>query len=123
MSPAAWLAAVLSMAGPTLAAAPVRPPDQRQTLVALAYVLGEAHALRTACRGAEDQVWRGRMSRMILVEQPDEGFRRRLVESFNNGFAGRQAQFPTCRPGAAGEERATAARGRELAQRLAAGGP
>ena len=66
MIAAAILAALLA------AAAPPRTPDQRQVLVDLAYVLGESHALRAACRGAEDQVWRERMSRLLEVEAPDD---------------------------------------------------
>ena len=104
-----------------LAAAAPRAPDQRQTLIGLAYVLGEAHGLRTACQGPEDQAWRSRMSRLIEVESPPEAFRRRLIDSFNAGFATRKAENPTCRPETAGEERAAAARGRDLARRLVGG--
>lgn len=118
------LAAASIWAGPAadrvLAAPAPRSPDQRQTLIDLAYVLGEVHALRAACQGAEDQAWRSRMSRMLEIEQPDAAFRRRLVDTFNTGFAVRQADTPTCRPDTAAQERAAAVRGRALAQRLAA---
>ena len=112
----AALALTLAAAAST---APARTPEQRQTLVDLAYVLGEAHALRAACHGPDDQSWRARMTRMIEVEQPDTAFRRRLIDSFNGGFVGRQAATPACNEAAGAQERAVAARGRALAQRLA----
>lgn len=116
------LAATLALllATPALAAPAPRSPDQRQTLLDLAYVLGEVHALRGACQGPEDQAWRSRMTRMLEVEQPDVAFRRRLIDNFNTGFAARRAQTPVCRPETPGQERAAAVRGRALAQRLAA---
>ena len=100
-----------------------RTPDQRQALVDLAYVLGEAHALRQACEGPTDQTWRTRMSKMIAVEAPDAALNRRMVDSFNAGFMTRQAENPTCGPEAAEAERATAERGRGLAQRLGGESP
>jgi len=116
------LLAAMAAALPVAAAeAPVRSPVQRQTLTDLSYALGEAHALRTVCLGPEDQVWRGRMSRVIEVEQPDDPFRRRLVDAFNAGFVTGQARNPTCRETTPGEERAAARRGRDLARGLAAG--
>ena len=117
MSAAAMILAVaLASASPAPAA---RAPEQRQTLVDLAYVLGEAHALRAVCQGEEDQSWRTRMTRMIEVEKPDTAFRRRLIDSFNAGFVSRQAATRACDEGAAAQERGVAARGRGLAQRLA----
>lgn len=104
-----------------IAAAAPRTPEERQTLVDLAYALGEAHGLRTACQGPEDQAWRSRMSRLIEVENPPEAFRRRLIDSFNAGFATRKAEHPVCRPETEAEERAVAAHGRDLARRLAGG--
>jgi uncharacterized protein (TIGR02301 family) len=113
----ALLAAAL--AAPVPADAP--SPPQRQAVIDLAYVLGEAHALHRACAGSEDNTWRGRMGRLIKVEAPDAPYRRRLTESFNAGFVARKAEFPTCTAKAAAAERATAERGRALARRLAAG--
>ena len=80
--PALLLAAALA-AGP---AGPERAPVERQALVDLAYVLGEAHALRQACSGTTDQTWRARMNRLIELEKPEEGLQRRLVDAFNAGF-------------------------------------
>ena len=104
-----------------LGAAPpqdVRPPEARRVLSDLAFVLGEAHALRAACKGGEDQTWRGRMTAMIEVERPEEAFRRLLVDRFNAGFASRQAATPSCAADTPAEERAVAARGQALAAAL-----
>jgi uncharacterized protein (TIGR02301 family) len=101
------------------AALSVRSPEQRQTLVDLAYVLGEAHALRQACKGPDDQTWRTTMSRMVQVEAPDTPLKRRMVDSFNAGFMTRQAEHAACGPETTEAERATAERGRALAGRLA----
>jgi uncharacterized protein (TIGR02301 family) len=95
-----------------------RTPAVRQSLVDLAYVLGEAHALRQACLGEDDQYWRTRMIRMVDTEQPDAALDRRLKESFNTGFASRQGEFPTCTGATHRAEIATAARGQSLATQL-----
>jgi uncharacterized protein (TIGR02301 family) len=112
---------VLFVAAALAATSPQTPrsPEQRQVLLDLAFVLGEAHALRAACRGDEDQTWRTRMSALIEVERAEEAFRRLLVDRFNAGFAGRRTATPTCAPDTPAEERAVAARGQALADRLA----
>ena len=56
-----------------------RTPAQRQALTDLAYVLGQSHALRQACLGAQDQFWRGRMLRMVDAEAPDPAFNLSLI--------------------------------------------
>ena len=96
-----------------------RPPVVRQNLVDLAYVLGEAHALRQICQGAQDQYWRQRMMKLMETEQPDISMERRLRENFNTGFATRQGEFPACTPAAETAEEAAMRRGRGLAERLA----
>lgn len=112
-------AAIVGLALPVQAQAQAaRTPDQRQTLLDLAFVLGEAHALRTVCRGPEDQAWRARMTGMIEVEQPNEAFRRLLVERFNAGFSARRAETLDCLPDAPTGEREAAARGEALARKL-----
>ncbi|HEX5377239.1 MAG TPA: TIGR02301 family protein [Phenylobacterium sp.] len=102
----------------TPALAQDREPVTRQNLVDLAYVLGEAHALRQVCQGPGDQFWRGRMIRLVETEQPDAAMERRLRENFNTGFATRQGQFPVCTPAARRAEAAAMAHGRALAGRL-----
>lgn len=111
----------MSWAAPLMFAAALvsRPPEERQTLIDLAYVLGEAHALRQVCSGAVDQTWRARMNRMMELEHPDDALGRRLVDAFNAGFMTRQAERPTCDAGAQGAERATAVRGKALSEKLA----
>lgn len=94
-----------------------RDPASRQQLLDLAYVLGEAHALRQACR-PDDQYWRNRMRRLIQVEFPDEPFADRLADRFNTGFTVREAQFTTCDARTRAEEQAVAARGRRMSDAL-----
>lgn len=101
------------------AAVSARDPEARQNLVDLAYVLGEAHAIRLVCSQPPDQTWRTRMNRLVEVEKADEGLKRRLVEAFNGGFMTRQAEFKVCDERALEAERVTAERGQRLASRLA----
>ena len=100
-------------------AQPRRPGADRQTVVQLAYALGEAHALRRLCAGAGDATWYARMQRLEAAEGGDETGRRQLVDAFNAGFAGREAEFPACSRRSRTAEQAVAARGRILAARLA----
>lgn len=104
------------LAAPAFAAE--RTPAERQTLVDLAYVLGQSHALRQACEGQADQFWRGKMVGLIQAEQPDLGLDRRLKEAFNAGFAAAQAAYPTCTPQSRRAEAAAGEHGRSLAQGL-----
>jgi uncharacterized protein (TIGR02301 family) len=108
----------LLVVGSAIAFAADRSPTDRQTLIDLAYVLGQSHALRQACAGGRDQYWRDRMSRLVATEQPDPDFDRRLKESFNTGFAATQAGFPRCAARTRREEAEAAARGRALAATL-----
>jgi uncharacterized protein (TIGR02301 family) len=95
-----------------------RSPAERQTLVALAYVMGESHALRQVCKGAGDQYWRGRMRDLVAAEQPDEPFSRRLTDSFNDGFVAGQQAYTACDERAKREAARAASKGRELAVTL-----
>lgn len=101
------------------AAAQERTPQLRQTLVDLAYALGESHALRQACQGEGDQFWRMRMLDMMGAEMPDSGLDARMRDAFNTGYAGRKAEHPTCGLASRRAEVAAAERGRALAGRLA----
>ena len=103
------------------AAAQERTPAERQTLIDLSYILGESHALRQACAGAEDQFWRTRMQRLVQAEQPDAAFDRRLKEAFNTGFVAGQTGFSSCTPQSRQAEAKAAARGRALAATLTRG--
>ncbi|HRD27799.1 MAG TPA: TIGR02301 family protein [Caulobacter sp.] len=95
-----------------------RPPPERQTLLDLAYALGESHALRQACEGESDQFWRDRMVRLTDTEAADAAFDGRLKQQFNSGFATRQTEFPSCSPASKRAEQAVARKGQALAGRL-----
>jgi len=111
-------AAALLVAPPSFSFAQDRDPAGRQALLDLAYVLGEAHALKQACE-PNSQYWRARMERLIELEKPDQDFHKRLADRFNTGFTVREAQFPACNAAARAEAAAAARRGRALAQGLA----
>lgn len=114
------LAAALAVLGTAVSAqAQDRSPGLRQTLVDLAYVLGESHALRQACLGAEDQFWRSRMIKLVDAEQPDAALDRRLKEAFNTGYASRQSEFPECTGAARRAEINALNKGQSLAGQLA----
>ncbi len=100
-----------------------RSPQAREALVQLAYDLGEAHALHRLCAGPADATWYTRMQQLQAQEAADEGFRRRLVESFNAGFGAGSSEFPACTTQSRAAERAVAARGAALAQQLATDTP
>lgn len=104
----------------TPASAQERTPPERQTLLDLAYTLGESHALRQACSGEDDQYWRDRMVRMTETEAADEAFDGRLKQQFNAGFATRRTEFPSCSPASKRAEQAVARKGQALSTRLSA---
>nr|WP_255500869.1 TIGR02301 family protein [Caulobacter sp. 17J80-11] len=112
-------AIVILVAGPApaLTWAQDRPPAARQSLLELAWVLGQSHALTQAC-APEDQTWRARMTRLIAVETPDQAFEARLAEQFNAGFAAARQSFPTCAPASKAEAAKVAKRGQELSAAL-----
>ena len=106
----------MALAGP--AAAQERTFIQKDTLLDLAEVLGEAHALRQAC-APDDQTWRSRMQRLIEVEAPDQAFEHQLAARFNTGFADAKAAHPGCDADTREAEAEAAGRGRRLAEQLA----
>ena len=95
-------------------AAPARPG-----LRDLAFALGEAHALRQACRGRGDGFWRTRMSGVLDADRPGKELRTQLVERFNAGFAAAKAAHPTCDAGSREALAETLARAAPLARGLA----
>ena len=114
--PALALCALL--AAPALAQE--RTPPERQSLVDLAYAIGESHALRQVCNGDGDQHWRDRMAELINTEQAEEALEARLKQAFNSGFAARQSQFTACGPDSRKAELAVARKGEAISRRLAA---
>lgn len=113
-----WAALALLLAAAP-AAAPVVVPGDRPGLGDLAYALGEAHALRQACRGGSDGVWRTRMSGVIAAEHLAAERRTQLVERFNAGFAAAKASHPSCGAETRDDLRETLARAAPLARTLA----
>lgn len=112
--------AVLSLtAMPVLAQE--RDPAQRQVLVDLSRVIGEAHALRQICNGPEDQFWRSRMMSMLATEDADFAFAERLRNAFNTGFVSRKAEHLSCSADTREAEAVIGAKGQALARRLAQG--
>ena len=114
--------AVLALGPPALAATLPRTPEQRQTLVDLAFVLGQAHALHRVCAGKDDDTWRGRMQGVIETDGADPAFKSRLSSSFNAGFVSPEAQAKDCTAATASERR-LASRGAALSRRLASPNP
>ena len=121
MRAALALGLVLALGATGPVAAQDRSPADRQTLVELAYALGQSHALRQVCTGTSDYYWRRRMQQLVAAEQPDGPFNRRLADSFNDGFVASRQAFPTCNAAAKAEAEAIAAKGGELAQDLNSG--
>jgi uncharacterized protein (TIGR02301 family) len=89
-------------------------------LAALVRVLGASHALRIACQGKADQVFRGRMTALLDMEAPrgDETRRAALVEAFNAAFEDEAARSPRCDGSIRRKEADLAAQGRALARTL-----
>jgi uncharacterized protein (TIGR02301 family) len=117
ISAAIFALVIAPLSGPAFAQD--RTPAARQNLVELAYVLGESHALRQACRGPNDQYWRNRMNQLIDVEASDQGLQARLANSFNTGYGAGRARFPSCSPALKAEQAQLGERGQALAQQLA----
>ena len=109
-----------ALAAGAAAGEPVRRPGlERQTVVQLAYMLGEAHALHRLCAGPTDATWYARMERLEAEEAVDESSRRQLVEAFNAGYGARLTQFTACSRRSRTAEHVVAAKGAELAKHLA----
>ena len=96
----AWLALAL-------AAAPASA--DRPQLTDLAYALGEAHALRQACRGSRDGLWRDRMAAVLQQERVERERRLQLTAHFNAGFAAARTAHPECDAAALSDALARAA--------------
>lgn len=108
--------AALSWSGAALAQD--RGPVERQTLLDLAFTLGESHALRQVCEGGGDQYWRSRMVRLTEVEKADQAFDAQLRDKFNTGFAARQGEFPDCDDASRQAEQSVARKGQALSAKL-----
>lgn len=109
---------ILALAAAFPAFAQERSPAERQSLVELARVLGESHAIRMACEGEQDQFWRERMQRLLDQEAADQGLTTRLSLAFNEGFHAGQALYPRCSDAARAEARKIAGAGQTLSEKL-----
>jgi len=69
-----------------------------------AYLLGEAHAIRSVCSNQADQRWRELMGSIVSKQPPDSDYTKLLVAAFNGGYASATAQFPACADSALLEE-------------------
>jgi len=118
------LALALLLAANAVGGAPARaqeagPPTE--TLVELADLLGRAHAIRSACNGDADQTWRNYMFNMLAIEAPAGSPRKSaLTGAFNKGFRDQAQRSSKCTPESQREEAQIAARGRALAETVAA---
>ena len=98
------------------AAAQERSAAERQAITDVAYVLGEAHALKQSCDGKASQRWRQRMDCLLQLEQADAALDRRLRDSFNAGFSYQEAAHPSCDEDARAAYREAAGRGESAAR-------
>jgi uncharacterized protein (TIGR02301 family) len=92
---------------------------RRQSLTALAGVLGESQALRELCEGRKDQYWRSRMMRLLSVEHVEGEAGGPLTAAFNSGYADAKAAYAACGPESRRAEVEAAERGQTLAAALA----
>jgi uncharacterized protein (TIGR02301 family) len=117
------IACLLLVLWPVPAAAQAPPIREApiETLVDLAETLGEAHAIRSLCNGDQDQTWRNYMFSMLNMEGPTGSPRRSAMTSaFNRGFRTQSSRNRSCTPDMPGLEAQIAARGRVLAESVAA---
>ena len=96
-----------------------RSPASRQSLVELAYVLGESHALKQTCEGAANYYWYTRMKQLLDVEASDQALAARLANTFNTGYAAAQARFPSCDKALKSEMAQLSQQGQTLSDQLA----
>ena len=113
----AFVVAAMILAGPAMAQD--RSAAERQMLLDLAHTIGEAHAIRQACEGPQDQFWRTRMMSLLEAEEADYALSERLRGAFNNGYLERQYAHPACNRLAREAEAEVSAKGQVLARRLA----
>lgn len=101
-----------------------QPPTREapiEIVIDLAETLGEAHAIRSICNGDRDQTWRNYMFSMLSIEGPTGSPRRAaLTSAFNRGFRSQQGRNDACTPAMQQMEAQIAARGRMLAESVAA---
>lgn len=114
------LALSLSVLPTATAQSSARSQDYLRDVIDLSDTLGKAHAMRVVCNGNADQYWRRYMVSLLELEAPFEGgLRRSMINSFNAGFSTARSENPVCDDGATSAEKAYAAEGRALTNKLA----
>lgn len=97
----------------------VRTQDYLRNLVQLSEVLGEAHAIRTVCRGSGSQEWRLKMQDLLTLEAPNQGaLRRSMVNGFNAGYGIGSDRYRQCDASAIAGYRELGVEGQMLSDRL-----
>jgi uncharacterized protein (TIGR02301 family) len=91
-----------------------------QILTDLAETLGQAHAVRSLCNGDADQTWRDYMTNLLAIEAPSGPLARTLTSAFNRGFRSQSSRTRACTSDMPRVEAQIAARGRVLAEMVAA---
>ncbi len=72
----------------------VDPPYQEE-MERLSEILGSLYFLQPLCQpGVED--WRAQMNDLIMLDQPDEDRRQRLVGAFNAGYGSYSRLYRAC---------------------------
>lgn len=114
------LALILALGALPWAAEAQRREAPIEILIDLAETLGEAHAIRSLCNN-EDQTWRTYMFSLLSIEGPTGSPRRAaLTSAFNRGFRSQQGRSDACTAATRQMEAQIAARGRMLAESVAA---
>lgn len=86
---------------------------------AMARTLGQLHYLRTLCFGANDQLWRESMARMLDIEAPGDATKQsELTQAFNAGYYLEEARHTACSPELAVDVAALSENGRSIATML-----
>lgn len=89
------LVLALGLAAPAQA---IDPPYQRQ-MERLAEIMGSLYFLDPLCRAGRID-WRGEMSELIALDEPDEDRRQRLAGAFNGGYTAYSRFHRACTPAA-----------------------
>ena len=99
---------------------PARGSQYYSDAMALARILGRAHAIRVTCNGRSDQFWRLYMQEMLDLEAPNRGgLRDSMARAFNDAYSSEASRRTFCDAVTVEAEALFAADGKVLAERLA----
>jgi len=94
---------------------------RKTDLVLLSAIFGELHHIRRHCDPQrEGDVWRGRMKKLIELEEPQPAAQEEMIAAFNKGYRAAQDHFPSCTRRSRDHAAARAARGDAIIERLTA---